>query len=151
MVFIFKFYRRLTPLIAGRKLCCATTPWTDSSPSLSLPLVSLLLGIRLITQRVQLRNACRAWNVAAFNDTQLWIVQAFFTWSHWSKSLGQPSGADDVSTTVLPLLFLPCTYGMYFPWNCYLTYLFKSYLLYLFIHIYWNQIVFISMSLFLTA
>lgn len=63
LCFFFWFYRipvmtRLSPLLAGRRSRCASTPWTDSSPSPSSLLGSLLLVIRLITQSARLRDAC---------------------------------------------------------------------------------------------
>lgn len=45
--------------LSGRRCCCAITYWTDCSPSPSSLLVSLLWGIRLVTQPLWIRVVCR--------------------------------------------------------------------------------------------
>lgn len=98
-MFFFWFHRsptsakkRLSPSLTGRRLCCATTPWTDSSPSPSSPLVSLLLGIRLITQKVQHRDACRGRQTFSVHRHEAVNCTSICIWSYWSK----PSVADCV-------------------------------------------------------
>lgn len=63
LIFV-SFYRsqvmaRTHLFLRGRRCCCAVMYWTDCSPSPSSLLVSLLWGIRLVTQPHWVRVVCR--------------------------------------------------------------------------------------------
>lgn len=114
----FWFYRSPTsamntvsPSLDGSRLCCATTPWTDFSPSPSSPLVSLLLGIRLITHKAQLRDACREqqifsvrWHEAVNCPSIVCLITLIKAFSGWLCTC----------VTVFVLWFLPCMCETYF-------------------------------------
>lgn len=81
------------PSLNGSRGPCVSTPWTDSSPSPSSPLASLLSRTRLITRPARLRSAKQ--HEMLQSDA---AVEETFTWSCWSTSLPLPSVADVITS-----------------------------------------------------
>lgn len=114
--------------------CAPPTPSTDSSPSPSSRLASSPWVIRPVTPTVQLRNACRGWNVYL----QLWIIERSpSVRSHWSL-VQACSGGWWIYNSISTHVSISCNV---FPMELLLDIFIQIIFMYLFIDIYWNQLV----------